>query len=200
MKKKNILAALLLLMLFFSIIFASGASAQTVTFPNPIEANSLQELLVGFLNALRGVVITIAIIFIVIGGILYMTSGGDDKKITQAKSCWTGAVIGLAIVLAAPAFLREIIVIVGGADGIDQSQIVGPTLQEIAVRVLNFLLSIVGIIAIISLVIGGIMYLTSAGSENRAGTGKKVVQYSVIGLIIALGALVIVRQIDSLLR
>ena len=128
-----------------------------------------------------------------------MTSGGEEKRLTQAKNCWTGAVIGLAIVLAAPAFLREVISIVGGTNGVDTSQIKGPTLLEIAQNVLNFLLSIVGIIAIISLVIGGGMYLTSAGDEGRAETGKKITQYAIVGIIIALGSLVIVKQIATLI-
>ncbi len=197
MKIKKILAVSVFLSLVFFIALVSNVNA--VDFPNPIEADSLQGLLVGFLNALRGVVVTVAIIFIVIGGILYMTSAGDEKRITQAKNCWTGAVIGLAIVLAAPAFLREVISIVGGTNGVDTSQIKGPTLLEIAQNVLNFLLSIVGIIAIISLVIGGGMYLTSAGDEGRAETGKKITQYAIVGIIIALGSLVIVKQIATLI-
>lgn len=195
MKKKKILAVSIFLALVFFVMLASNANA--VDFPNPIKANTLQELLTGLLNALRGVVVTVAIIFIVIGGILYMTSAGDEKRITQAKNCWTGAVIGLAIVLAAPAFLKEVIAIVGGADGIKEPA--GPTLLEIAKNVLNFLLSIVGIIAIISLVIGGGMYLTSAGDEGRAETGKKMTQYAIVGIIIALGSLVIVNQIVALI-
>lgn len=199
MKKKKILAFSVFLAIVFFITVFFSASAAEYKFVNPIAANSLEELLANFLSALRGVVVTVAIIFIVIGGILYMTSGGDDKRLTQAKNCWTGAVIGLAIVLAAPAFLQEVISIVGGTNGVDTSQASGPTLLQIAKNVLKFLLSIVGIIAIISLVIGGGMYLASAGDEGRIETGKKIVQFAIVGIIIALGSLVIVNQIATLI-
>lgn len=195
MKKKKILAVLIFLSLVFFIVLASNANA--VDFANPLKINSIQELLTNLLSALQGVVVTIAIIFIVIGGILYMTSAGDEKRITQAKNCWTGAVIGLAIVLAAPAFLKEIEIILGHPqEGQTASAL---SIQQIAKNVLNFLLSIVGIIAIISLVIGGGMYLTSAGDEGRAETGKKMTQYAIVGIIIALGSLVIVNQIVALI-
>lgn len=39
------------------------------------------------------------------------------------------------------------------------------------------------------------MYMTSAGDEDRMDTGKKIVQYSIIGIAIALGSLVLVTQL-----
>jgi heme O synthase-like polyprenyltransferase len=69
------------------------------------------------------------------------------------------------------------------------------TLSEIALKVLNFLLGMAGILTLIMLVVGGIVYLTSAGDEERIEWGKKTFTYSVIGIIIVLSAMVIVRQV-----
>jgi hypothetical protein len=66
-------------------------------------------------------------------------------------------------------------------------------------NVLNFLLGIFGTLAIIMLLIGGIMYMTSAGDDNRIEAGKKIFKYSVIGIVLALASLVIVQQIAKLL-
>jgi type IV secretory pathway VirB2 component (pilin) len=175
----------------------SGTSTSTVEFPNPTGFTLVTQLLNKLLESLRGVVAVIAIIFIVLGGIMYMLSGGSEKMITRAKLCWTGAVIGLAIVLAAPSFLTEIINILGGSSGIESPG--GPTLLEIGTRVLTFLLSILGIIAIISLVVGGGMYLTAYGDEKRIETGKKIVTYSIIGIIISLSAVVILNEVMRLI-
>jgi hypothetical protein len=49
------------------------------------------------------------------------------------------------------------------------------------------------------LIVGGIMYLTSAGDDDRISTAKKIVTYSIIGIFISLASLVIVRQIANLL-
>lgn len=178
---------------------SSASSGTTTTFPNPLGITTVSEFLNKFLTSLRGIVAVTAIIFIVLGGIMYMLSAGNEKMITRAKLCWTGAVIGLAIVLAAPSFLTEIINIFGGTNGITTAGLTGPTFYQIGVNILNLLLSILGIIAIISLVIGGGMYLTAYGDEKRIETGKKIIIYSIIGIVVALSAVVIVNEISRLI-
>lgn len=169
------------------------------TFTNPLSFNTIQQVLTSLLNYLQGAIATVAVVFIVIGGILYMTSAGDEKRITTAKKCWTGAVIGLAIVLAAPSLLKDIMTVLGAKNTVNNAQVSSAIgLKQIALNVLNLLLSIVGIIAIISLVVGGIMYMTSYGDEKRMTTGKQVFTYSIIGVVISLASLVIVRQIGIL--
>jgi hypothetical protein len=118
--------------------------------------------------------------------------------VETAKATIGGAVIGLAIIFAAPAFLKEILTILGGSDN---SGLLGnaPTLKAIAERILNLLLSIVGILGIIGLIIGGGFYLTAYGDEDRIKKGKDVVTASLIGIIIAAASLIIVRQIAVLL-
>jgi hypothetical protein len=64
-------------------------------------------------------------------------------------------------------------------------------------NVLNFLLSIVGVLAIISLVVAGVLYLTAAGNTKQVDVAKKAVQFSIIGIVVAMGALVIVSQLGS---
>jgi hypothetical protein len=68
-----------------------------------------------------------------------------------------------------------------------------PSLQSIVIRILNFLLSVAGIIAIISLVISGLLYFFSAGNETRMERAKKSAQYSVIGITVVISAMVVVR-------
>lgn len=156
--------------------------------------------MVALLNALYGLVVTLAIIFIVIGGVLYMTSAGDPKMVTRAKECWVGAVIGLAIVIAAPTFLKQIEAILGGSlpDATGQVQ-KALTIQEIAMRVLNFLLSVVGIIAIISLVVAGATYMTAYGDEKRVEKAKSIGTWAIVGIIVALVSLIAVKQVGSLI-
>lgn len=197
MAKKIIYSALTFLLLLSVFMLPSLALAQTFT--NPLSFNTIQQVLTSLLNYLQGAIATVAVVFIVIGGILYMTSAGDEKRITTAKKCWTGAVIGLAIVLAAPSLLKDIMTVLGAKNTVNNAQVSSAIgLKQIALNVLNLLLSIVGIIAIISLVVGGIMYMTSYGDEKRMTTGKQVFTYSIIGVVISLASLVIVRQIGIL--
>jgi hypothetical protein len=130
-----------------------------------------------------------------------MLSGGNEEMITRAKKIWTGAIIGLAIALAAPTFLKEIQALLGGSTSSDAQTWMSSalTLRQIAANVLNWLLSIIGIIAVIALIIGGGMYLTAYGDDDRIQKAKKIITYAIIGIVVALAALVIVRQVGNLL-
>ncbi|MGB3072732.1 MAG: hypothetical protein WBB68_00500 [Candidatus Moraniibacteriota bacterium] len=179
---------------------APTGSLTTVQISNPLSYNTVNGLLGRVLTFLQSFIVILSLIFIIIGAFMYITSGGESGRIETAKKCITAALIGLAIGIAAPAFLRQISEILGwtGADATPPAGVgTSLTLIEIATNVLNFLLSIVGVVALIMLVVGAFMYLTAAGEEDRIDTGKSIVKYSIIGIAIALAALVLVRQIAS---
>lgn len=175
------------------------ASSTSIEFANPLQYGTVEGVLDSILDTLRSIIVILSLVFIVIGAILYITSAGNDKQMTMAKGAITAAMIGLAIGLAAPSFLKEIGTVLGwDASVVNQDAVDGAqTLSQIARNVLDFLLSIVGILAIIMLVVGGIMYLTAAGNEDQLDSGKKIVKYSIIGIAVALASLVIVSQIAN---
>ncbi len=172
------------------------------TFVNPIKFTTVSAVVNALMTNLRGILVSVAVLFIVIGAIMYILSAGDEKKMTTAKGTITAAMIGLAIALAAPSFLSEIITILGGKkDGLDTTTISGAiTLRAIILNTLNFLLSVVGILSLIGMVVGGSFYLTAYGDDKKAENGKKIITASVIGIVVALGALTIVTQIAKFFK
>ena len=70
--------------------------------------SSIPDIAEGMLNYLLGLVGSIALLFLIIAGVMYMTAGGSEEKITTAKRILTGAIIGLGIVLLAYSLLAEI--------------------------------------------------------------------------------------------
>jgi hypothetical protein len=187
------------------------ASGNTIEFCNPLNFNSVQGVLGSLLNALQGIIVAISIVFIVIGAVLYITSAGDEERIKTAKKAITASLIGLAIGIAAPSFLKEIYTILGGTPTVDCTGLTGADLTAcnqanatltaglplatIILNVLNFLLSVVGALSMIMMVVGGVMYLTSGGDEEKIKSAKKITLYSIIGIAVALAALVLVKQI-----
>ena len=65
---------------------------------------------------------------------------------------------------------------------------------------MNWLLGIFGLLAIIAFVVSGIQYLAAAGSERVLETAKRNMTYSIIGVIVALAAFVIIQAVDRALR
>lgn len=74
---------------------------------------------------------------------------------------------------------------VGGTD----EQTLGQRVQTIV----NILLYILGAIAVVMIVIGGVKYTTSNGDSGSIKTAKDTILYAVIGLIVAIMAYAIVN-------
>lgn len=66
-------------------------------------------------------------------------------------------------------------------------------------QVTNTILYIVGIIAVIMLIIGGIKYVVSGGDSKKVTDAKNTVLYAIIGLVIAFLAFAIVNFVISAL-
>ena len=68
-----------------------------------------------------------------------------------------------------------------------------PTIATVLFRIISFLLEIFGFVVILMLVFSGALYLTAGGSQARVEAAKKSFSWAVIGVVIGLGALVLVR-------
>lgn len=66
-------------------------------------------------------------------------------------------------------------------------------------QVTNTILYIVGIIAVIMLIIGGIRYVISGGDSKKVTDAKNTVLYAIIGLVIAFLAFAIVNFVITAL-
>lgn len=67
-------------------------------------------------NVLLFAAFVIALIFLVIGGIRWIVSGGDKEGTTKARETVTSALIGLAVVLAAWVLINIILKYFTGSD------------------------------------------------------------------------------------
>lgn len=73
-------------------------------------------------------------------------------------------------------------------------------IKDILTSFLDWILGIIGMVAIISFAVSGFQYFFSAGDEKKAETAKRNLTYSIIGIIVALSGLVVVQAIDAMLR
>lgn len=65
-------------------------------------------------------------------------------------------------------------------------------IRDVAARVINTLLGILGIVALIIILIGGFRWMTAGGNEENIGAAKKTIAAGLIGLIIIFFAYAIV--------
>lgn len=62
---------------------------------------------------------------------------------------------------------------------------------------LNLFSAIVGIIAVVMIIVGGIKYITSSGESGAIQTAKNTILYAVIGLVVVALAQIIVKFVLS---
>lgn len=86
---------------------------------NPIQAKDFQTLIGQVIKAVLGVVGSIALLMFIYGGFLWMTSSGNEQKITQGKNVITWATIGLAIIFLSYTLVNFVIggITAGGGGG-----------------------------------------------------------------------------------
>ena len=59
--------------------------------------------------------------------------------------------------------------------------------------VINVMLFIIGVLSVIMIIYGGIIYVISAGDSGRVSKAKNTIMYAIVGLIVALLAYAIVN-------
>ena len=72
------------------------------------------------------------------------------------------------------------------------------TVDAILLTILEWLLSIVGILGVLGFVVAGITYLTSYGDDKALEKAKKMMLYSVVGVVVALIGLIVVTAISGI--
>jgi hypothetical protein len=72
----------------------------------------------------------------------------------------------------------------------------GVTVQGTFKNIVDVLLFIIGAVAVIMIIIGGIRYTLSGGDSSAVNSAKNTILYAVIGLIVAFVSYGIVRFID----
>ena len=67
--------------------------------------------------------------------------------------------------------------------------------RTLVLTIISYFLGFLGLLATIMVIYGGIQYVTSAGNDEAVGKAKKIILYSVIGIIVILLSFVIVNAV-----
>lgn len=90
------------------VLVATPASAAATAAPTLNSViNNLRDWIVGFLAAL-------ATLFLTIGGVRYLTAGGDPGQVEKAKTALKSAAVGYALAILAPLLVSILASVVSG--------------------------------------------------------------------------------------
>ena len=111
---------------------------------------------------------------------IVLASVAAIMSVTMALSGLSGAVY------ASPTSQAQ-----SGFNKLNQTVEADVDLEKSVGTILTMVYSVVGIIAVVMVVIGGINYATSQGDSNKVKKGKDTILYGIIGLVIVLLAFAI---------
>lgn len=72
-------------------------------------------------------------------------------------------------------------------------------LKEFIIKIIKFLLTISGVVAVVAIMIGGFWYMTAAGNEEQAEKGKNTLTNFFLGLVVILMSYALVTILNNLL-
>lgn len=156
------------------------------------------QIVITFIKYIIG---SISVLFIVRSALRLVTLGGNEEEVTKDKKNIGWGAVGLLMILFSNPIINKIFFKID-TDKFPGMEAVKPAidkerlLQEIA-GVTNLIASITGPVALLALVAGGLMYILAAGDEEKMGKAKKIITWSLIGIVIIYGAFAIVGTFVS---
>ncbi len=80
-------------------------------------------------------------------------------------------------------------------DGYNPTLTENKSAREFIQTIVNYALSFLGLVAVIIVIYGGVLYVHSRGDEEKTGKGKKAISYDAIGIVIILGSYALVNTL-----
>lgn len=75
---------------------------------------------------------------------------------------------------------------VGGTSG---------SLRDLVLKIVNFFLGFLGLLAVIMVIYGGFLYISSAGNDEKVGQAKKILLYAVLGIVVIVVSFALVNTL-----
>lgn len=102
-------------MLIISIVLALGApllalaQGSAVALPNPIACDDLICLFIGVMKLILGALGLFGLVMFIWGGVLWMSSGGNEERIKKGKETLVWATLGLVVIIGSWVVLRFVL-------------------------------------------------------------------------------------------
>ncbi len=88
---------------------------------------------------------------------------------------------------------------IGGVCFPNDTGLSGASITDILENLFSWLMGLFTTLAVMAFVVSGVQYLTAAGNQDLMESGKRNVQYSMLGVLVGLSGFVIVRAIAAAL-
>lgn len=107
----------ILFTLIFVVLFSISNTVLAIQIIDPLNAGNFCVLLTRISTGIAGLVATLSGIMIIVAGIMYLTSAGDQQRMTTAKTALKYAILGIVLSILAIPIVEVIKEILGVGSG-----------------------------------------------------------------------------------
>ncbi|KKS92360.1 MAG: hypothetical protein UV67_C0005G0023 [Parcubacteria group bacterium GW2011_GWC1_43_12] len=174
-----------------------GNNSGSYSIPNPLgsETNDFSTFVLRVINELVEKILTpLVAVMIIWAGFKFVTAGGNEVKIQDAKKNLRYAITGLAVIVSAQAIVIYVREILGDANLEEES-----TLMDRIKGALNEITMILFMLATVYFGWGIVQMIQSSGNEKKLEEGKKHMIWGIVGMTIMMGVWGIIALVVNFL-
>lgn len=154
------------------------------------------EIVVTFIKYVIG---SYAVLMIVRSGFKLITAGNKEEEVTKHKASILYSGGGLLLIYIGDIFINKVFYkidrnVYSGITGVQPKVDAQAGIEQIK-GITNFVVSLVGPIAVLILIVGAILYATAGGEQDKMDKAKRLIMTAAIGILIIYGAFAIVSTI-----
>lgn len=124
-----------------------------------------------------------------------MTKSKGFQFLKQALIVMSVATLGLLIFQFVPAFAQGLIQSTDVPSRISETTGGQGSIRPLILTILNFFLGFLGLLAVLMVIYGGMLYMIAQGDQGKVDKGRKIITYAIIGIIIILISFALVNTI-----
>ncbi len=174
-------------------LFGVKVLADTISIENPLASQNITDLVDKIVTFLMEIFIPIAILMVLYAAFTFITAGGDETKVKQAKQILTWSVVGIAVLLVSKGVVNVI------KDFIPEAPQSATDIAQIFCNFSWWFLELVFAVAVLGILWAAFKYITAGGDEKNVALAKQILTYAIIGIVVALVAFSAVDIVYSLM-
>src|SRR3989338_10448874 len=163
----------------------------------PISAKSIQEILGVLIDLAKKLILPLSGIAIMIGGFMYVASGGSEERIKTAHRAITYGILGLVIVLGSDLVLG---LVYGLSPKLSPELYRGETIEQFFSRLGTFMGTVIMGVSVLFILYSGFLFTTGGGSQEKVETARRVLTYAIVGVAVALLAFAVPGLIKQVVQ
>ena len=164
--------------------------SDSIQIQNPLKVGSIEGLINSMGNYLVGISAAVLTVMVLWGAFQFMTSGGNEERVSKGKKTIYWAILGFIVLLVASGLASVVADILGGANVDTSVDVDGVAINgfrgvnNIIIIIARWMFGILVGMGIIMSLYSAFLYMFSGGATEKIDAARKTLTYAIVALAI----------------